>query len=708
MEGIAHGDGGQPTLEQLDSWSEQALSAQVQEQRSEAERRLRYYFPTFSESATEMTEAYGYAEDGGARVMAVFPGIKGPADAARLMTWFLRQSTKVYSRTYVVQRLRALVLNHMSVLADEDKADIRQQLLAALQDGVAAQMPGFVVDDVARALGLVVMFTWFEQEESRTATDALMEMGTASEEHAAAALQALRAVVGEFNRELPARLMAKQRRVVVTFRDRQLKAVFTHALDAMRRAIATDTAAGRIVLGRALELQRECLAFDFIGLAPDEASDDAVAIQIPSGWKDVIQADSFLEPYFDGYTRMSPPVSSQFVEVLVQIASLRRSFFTEAARLAFVRRMSRGLADIVGGAIGLQDVDNYHHVCRLLARFRCIHTLVEIEEDPEYRSLLAAAADFTMTGLTLWEWSPNSFAPLLTFWAKVAATHDSRDSSNSKVAGDVIAATLPRVVREFLRAMVGVTGRAVSGDVDNPLDAGHDALLENVGHVAAIARSVYDVCGPVILETLREMAGEYQQRLNAGADVAAVEAQLAWPVYVVAQCISARQPYRALPEDDHHDAELFATVLELDRLVQQRLQSAATVVTTPPSEALELALLQALVAFRASYVGEQGYKVTAVFTRLAELAGLSDGSAVLDLLVQRVLFSLRSWPADSPVVHRTLQLLHDLSAGYVSVRQVARLDAARLLLRNHASDELPFLRGVTKYKPRALYYGALA
>ncbi|KAJ2713595.1 hypothetical protein H4R19_002171, partial [Coemansia spiralis] len=118
------GDGAQqPTLEQLDKWCEQALSAPAAEVRSEAERRLRYYFPTFSESLAELEGSYGFSA-GQDRVMAVFPTIKGPADAARLMTWFLHQTSAVFSLTYAVRRLRTLVLSHLAVIPDDQKTDL--------------------------------------------------------------------------------------------------------------------------------------------------------------------------------------------------------------------------------------------------------------------------------------------------------------------------------------------------------------------------------------------------------------------------------------------------------------------------------------------------------------------------------------------------------------------------------------------------------
>ncbi|KAJ1886086.1 hypothetical protein LPJ66_009803, partial [Kickxella alabastrina] len=703
----------QPTLEQLDTWCEQALSSPSPKQREEAERRLRYYFPTFSESLAEVSGGLGFGS-GQDQVMAVFPAIKGPADAANWMTMFLRQSSNVFSLSYIVRRLRVLILNHLGVMANEQKIDLRNSLFGVIQEKFI-EMPGFLIDDTTRTLALVVMFTWFDLPDSPEVIDTVLEMAKASDKHQILALQMMRAFVEEFNRELPPKYISKQRRVVVTFRDKQLKSMFEHSLQAMRSAIgglsSPDNAGTKsMVLSQALLVQRDCLAFDFIGLAPDDSSDDAVAIQIPSTWKDLIQVDNFLDPYFDGYKHCSSPVSSQFIDVLVMIASIRRSFYMESVRSTFVKRMSAGIVEILSNGLGLEDVENYHHMHRLLARFRCIHTLVEIEDSPVYRELLSSVASFSMTGLTLYEWSPNSIAPLLTFWSKVASTHDSRDNSNAEIAGDLISITLPEIVREYLRSMILVTMRVVTAEsmADSPLE-NIDAMVDNMALVANIARSQYDTCAPVVLDIFRKMAGKYQALLNSGQAseeaVVVIESQLAWPVYAVAQCINARQPYKSLPEDDRHDAEMFATGLELDRLVQQRIQSN---IAAPPNEALELAFLQLYQCFRTSYIGEQNYKTTAVYAKLSSFVGLNDSASVLELILQKILFNFRTWQSQSQVIQRSLQLFHDMSVGYVSVRQVAKLDTIKFLLANHSSDQFQFLRSVDEYKQRSMYYAGLA
>ncbi|KAJ1930803.1 Exportin 7, partial [Linderina pennispora] len=229
------------------------------------------------------------------------------------------------------------------------------------------------------------------------------------------------------------------------------------------------------------------------------------------------------------------------------------------------------------------------------------------------------------------------FAPLLTFWAKIATTHDARDNEKSSIAGDVISESLPQIVKLYLDSMVQVTSRVVMGDsaADNPLED-TDGLVENITLLTNIVRSSYATCAPVIVNLFREMAGEYQSLLSSGQineeGLMTIESQLTWPTYALALCINGRQPYKTMAEDDVIDAEMFSIGMELDRLVQRRLSSPIAV---PPCEALELAFLQLYYSFRASYIGEQGYKTTSIFTKLSEIAGITDSAAVLEITMQK-------------------------------------------------------------------------
>ena len=131
--------------------------------------------------------------------------------------------------------------------------------------------------------------------------------------HCVIGLRLLSELVGEMNFKTRNRSLTQHRKVAVSFRDAALYEVFEVALT-MLNSLATRaldfstlgdaTAALRIeqqLLEQALTLLERCLTFDFIGVLPDESSDDATTLQVPSSWRERIQTGSTLRLLFNLY-----------------------------------------------------------------------------------------------------------------------------------------------------------------------------------------------------------------------------------------------------------------------------------------------------------------------------------------------------------------------------------------------------------------------
>ncbi|RUO96107.1 hypothetical protein BC936DRAFT_142618 [Jimgerdemannia flammicorona] len=228
----------------------------------------------------------------------------------------------------------------------------------------------------------------------------------------------------------------------------------------------------------ALSLFRNCLTFDFIGTTPDESGEDAGSIQVPSAWKAVFEDGTFLQTIFDCYREFGSPHSAkvrgisihcnssisycvalrlsgsriqsftiihillnispfrlhQVMECLVQVASVRRSLFNEEERSKFIVQMMTGIRDILVVSQGMEDPNNYHEFCRMLARFRSTYQLNEIAEKTNYVEWIELVATFSVKGFSAWQWAPNSTQYLLTFWSKmVSALSHARPASASKL-----------------------------------------------------------------------------------------------------------------------------------------------------------------------------------------------------------------------------------------------------------------------------------
>lgn len=164
-----------------------------------------------------------------------------------------------------------------------------------------------------------------------------------------------------------------------------------------------------------------------------------LCFQIPTSWKSLIEDDSFIRNMFSAYDTFPPPHSSQAMECLAQIATIRRSIYNEEERHKVILRIMQGTRDILVSSAGLSDESNHHHFCRLLARFRATYQLNEITEKELYQEWINLVADFTIKAFQAWQvrgvvddgdwlhttyslflqYAPNSVTYLLSFWSKI-------------------------------------------------------------------------------------------------------------------------------------------------------------------------------------------------------------------------------------------------------------------------------------------------
>ncbi|KOB70191.1 Uncharacterized protein OBRU01_15791, partial [Operophtera brumata] len=90
------------------------------------------------------------------------------------------------------------------------------------------------------------------------------------------------------------------------------------------------------------------------------------------------------------YHALGGGLASLALSCLVQLASVRRSLFSNNERAKFLNRLASG---------GLSDPTNYHEFCRLLARLKSNYQLGELVMVDNYPALIAQIAKFTQQSL---------------------------------------------------------------------------------------------------------------------------------------------------------------------------------------------------------------------------------------------------------------------------------------------------------------------
>lgn len=92
-------------------------------------------------------------------------------------------------------------------------------------------------------------------------------------------------------------------------------------------------------------------------------------------------------------------INFQALSCLVQIASVRRSLFTNTERAKFLTHLVNGVKHILQNPQGLSDPSNYHEFCRLLARLKSNYQLGELVTVENYPEAIQLVAKFTVESL---------------------------------------------------------------------------------------------------------------------------------------------------------------------------------------------------------------------------------------------------------------------------------------------------------------------
>ena len=329
------------------------------------------------------------------------------------------------------------------------------------------------------------------------------------------------------------------------------------------------------------------------------------------------------------------------MQCLVQLSSVRRSLFaTETARTKFLQQLLGGITAIMRSqSAGLRDLDNYHEFCRLLARLKTNYQLTELVSVPVYREWVELIAKFTIESFQSWQWASNSVYYLLSLWSRLVA-------SMPYLRGDtpsLLENYAPQVMKAWVQSRLeSVTYRLQQGD--EPLDD-DEALSDQLDSVPTLGRCQYETVAAFLVQSLDPLLQQYEgialmvaQDDNTRQRLEVLHGQLAWLVYIIGAVVGGRLVSTAGDEHELLDGELSSRIFQLMKFMDARL---AQLGAAQCSERLELGLLFFFQQFRKVYIGETALQASRVYLRLAELLGLSDELAVLNVIVSKMYAFIR-------------------------------------------------------------------
>lgn len=455
---------------------------------------------------------------------------------------------------------------------------------------------------------------------------------------------------GEANRSL-----TKHRKIASSFRDTQLFEIFRLSCTLLGNArencknLNFNDESQHGLMTQLLRLAQNCLTFDFIGTSTDESSDDLCTVQIPTSWRPAFLDFTTLKLFFDLYHSLPNTLSSLALSCLVQIASVRRSLFSNTERAKFLTHLVNGVKHILQNPQGLSDSANYHEFCRLLARLKSNYQLGELVMVHNYPEAIQLIAKFTVQSLQvrkklgnfinmeclrflsffqMWQFAPNSVHYLLSLWQRMVASVPYVKATEPHL----LETYTPEVTNAYITSRLESVAVVVREGLEDPLDD-LGMVQQQLEQLSVIGRCEYQKTCTLLVQLFDQAARTYSELLTNPTtqqiEITIQEGQLTWLVYIIGSAIGGRVSFNSNEEHDTMDGELVCRVLQLMNLTDSRLAQGGC-------EKLELAMLSFFEQFRKIYVGDQVQKNSKVYRRLSEVLGLNDEATVLSVFIRKM------------------------------------------------------------------------
>eukprot|EP00053_Salpingoeca_punica_P016645 m.158193 g.158193 ORF g.158193 m.158193 type:complete len:1075 (+) comp17011_c0_seq2:97-3321(+) len=621
----------------------------------------------------------------------------------------LDMSSLSYAQLLAAATLTKAVSKSNCTLLLQERVQIRDYALEFLYNREGLQ--SFVVAELCKLLSRLIKYGWFDADDDqsfplRLVTSSISRFLNGTTVHKIILVHLLGQLVSEMSQTDQTQGLSRHRKVSSSFRDEELFGVFELALSIANKVAPNVVRAGNqqelVLLEYTLQLVQVCLNFDFIGTCADESVDDFRTVQIPASWKDLIVADSTLSLFFNLYMNLEPPISGHAMGCLVQLASVRRTLFNTQQRGEFLTRLINGVCDILRTSHGLKDQDNYHEFCRFLARLRANYQLPEMVDVESYTQFITGVAEFTILSLQNWHWSANSLHYLLGMWERMVSSVPYLKTEKPHNLETIV----PRVVEAYVQSRLDSVEPVVRQGLDDLLDD-VTSLEAQLKQLSVILHCQYTKTCTFLAALFDPLAQAYASMLQQGRleDVMlrVLEGQLTWLIYIFGAAIGGRISSFSSEGIDEMDSELVCRALQLMHVKDERLG-----MRQDSYESLDLAFISLFQQVRMIYVGDQVMKSSKVFTRLQVTLGLKDESALLDVLVNKIVTNLKYWVHSDLVIDRTLELLGDMCVGFTSVRRLVKLETVHFMLENHTPQNFPFLEEVSDTRHRTTFYSALA
>ncbi|KAL2913002.1 hypothetical protein HK105_207457 [Polyrhizophydium stewartii] len=572
----------------------------------------------------------------------------------------LEQSTQSFAIMWVGGYLKKLIATQQSQIPLADLVAINNTVIRRISQ--PSFSGGRASLNVLCSISAAVTVLGWGRSEEVFANALLPSDGTSYPQNAWVLL--LQAVVQEMSQEKSIlKGFPKHRKTAVSFRDSHLLSIFRGGSQMFRDSAASGTLAQQPSFARNLLLLLiECLSFDFIGINPDESSDDQGSVHIPTNWKEDIQDQMFLSVLCNSLISV-PDCQPEILDTLASIFCTRRSLFSDSEREQFTATNLQVLRDILNFFDSLSE-DGQHRLYRLISRFLSVYSsdALKSANGEEFVRLFMARSVSSIPA-----WHDAQIIHIVQAWNRLVDSSGSAASDLGTKYGPYVVAVAQALIR-----FDGKFGRDSEELLSQVLDS-----------CANVIRFDYANVADMLSERFKSSANAFISGSPGPERSDSAALSCSWPTLLIAAVIGARAPYQLSSMDLINTANR-GTLFR---------------------DELELSLIYFALQFKRSYLCDTGSRRAALFETVAQYCSISSQDQATISIFDKLLVNLR-FATSSLVLEKTMEAFTDFTSGSVTSKMLKKSQVIIFLVQNHSSEHFSritdqkllqqFFAGITK------------
>jgi exportin-7 len=469
------------------------------------------------------------------------------------MFYILTRSSHAQLVYVTLSALHKMLPVNWKAVSNEEKVSLNNCLMNMLFQP-SVEYPAFVKGAACQLAARVIRLAWLEVEQLRGTIGQVEQFIQVDKRHIILGMRLFDELIKEVLDPIKSRPLSIHRKIAISFRDEGLKQIveFVHYLLTKYSELPTD------LISPLISVFNNCLCFDFLGVMPDDTSEDPVSLQIPITWKGMFENPYILDVMLVIACSSTGEYQQTALRTLNHLGAVRKSIFggNQELKKNYTTKYLNLLIELMNQS-SLSN-DGVFELMQMSKRFLQNFQIKELSENESLSNWLTALANFSYKQFGKEDAIVSAYQSNMFLWSYLAyeGCHQLTET------GNLIAQYIPRLFKAFLEFTLG----SISSDIVEEYFRSDDNGSEFREHIEMIANMSMYFYSPNMRELqslFNTIMTEYRNCLLQGmGNRVHLESQLILMIYIASALIGLREK-KTKEAEEHLDSNMIHYIFQM-------------------------------------------------------------------------------------------------------------------------------------------------